>query len=191
METPLPHPTLAALEDELAHIQASPKQEGRIEWLVRRPATNEREVLQQAKLDETQGLIGDRWHTGTLAKTKDRPLNQDNQLTLMNARVIHAIAQDKNRWALAGDQFYVDFDLSSHNLPPGTQLVLGEAIIEVTAEPHLGCRKFSDRFGKDATAFVNSRENRALNLRGVNAKVVQGGVVRVGDAIKSVSRFND
>jgi MOSC domain-containing protein YiiM len=104
----------------------------------------------------------------------------------MNARVIALIAQDEDRWPLAGDQLFVDLDLSKTNLPAGTRLALGSAVIEVTAEPHTGCRKFVDRFGLDAMQFVNSEAGRRLQLRGINAKVVQGGTIRVGDLVRKI-----
>ena len=92
------------------------------------------------------------------------------------------MAQDRSRWHLAGDQLYVDLDLSEANLPPGTRLSIGSAVIEVTAEPHTGCSKFVERFGLDAMKFVNSRERKDLHLRGINARVVRPGVLRVGDS---------
>ena len=108
------------------------------------------------------------------------------QLNVMNARVIALLAQGKDRWALAGDQLFVDFDLSEANVPPGTRLAIGSTMIEVTAPPHLGCKKFSARFGPDAMKFVNSPEGKALHLRGINAKVIQPGVIRAGDVVKKV-----
>lgn len=186
MDSTVTHPSLTQLEQALEHIQASPKQAGRIDGIVRRPATNEREALAVAKLDETHGLNGDCWYDQLdTAKKRDKHLN--SQITLMNSRVIDVIAQDRERWALAGDQLYVDFDLSDANLPPGTRLALADAILEVTAEPHLGCRKFQDRFGKDAVAFVNSKAGQALNLRGVNARIVRSGEIQVGDTISRLA----
>jgi MOSC domain-containing protein YiiM len=104
----------------------------------------------------------------------------------MNARVAALVAQDPDRWALAGDQLYLDLDLSEDNLPPGARLALGAAVLEITAEPHTGCKKFSARFGLDASRFVNSPEGKRLNLRGVNAKVVQAGTIRVGDVARKL-----
>lgn len=103
------------------------------------------------------------------------------QLNIMNARAIVLVAQSPDRWALAGDQLYIDLDLSADNLPPGTRVTLGSAVIEVTEQPHTGCGKFAARFGTDAVKFVNSPEGKKLRLRGLNAKVVVPGVVRVGD----------
>jgi hypothetical protein len=164
---------LAAGFDE---TQRSPTDVGRVELVVRRPAEGEREVLDEGLLDPEEGLIGDRW-SGS---------NPGTQVTLMNARVIALIAQASERWPLAGDQLYVDFDLSVENLPPGTQLEVGSAVLEVSDEPHTGCAKFTDRFGSAATRFVNSPDGRARRLRGMNARVVKPGAVRPGDGVRKV-----
>ncbi|MCX6048050.1 MAG: MOSC domain-containing protein, partial [Chloroflexi bacterium] len=120
------------------------------------------------------------------SRTTDGSSHPDMQLNIMNSRVIALVAQDKDRWALAGDQLFIDLDLSEDNLPPGTQLALGSAVIEVTNQPHTGCAKFVARFGLDAMKFVNSAEQKQLHLRGINAKVVQPGTIRVGDRAKKL-----
>lgn len=180
------HLTLQQLEAGLEHIRQSPKDVGILKLISRRPNTNEREVLDEAQLDPAQGLIGDNWKARGSHSAADRAANPEMQLNVMNARVIGLIAQDKSRWALAGDQLYVDFDLSEANVPPGTRLAIGSAVIEVTAPPHLGCKKFSARFGPDAMKFVNSLEGKQLHLRGVNAKVVNAGVVRQNDPVRKL-----
>ena len=175
--------TLAELELGLVAIQASPADLGRIEMVVRRPRTNQREILEEGELDPARGLVGDAWGFRGAVEATD----YDVQLTLMNSRTIALIAGDRARWALAGDQLYVDLDLSLDNLPPGSRLSMGSALVEVSAEPHTGCRKFIERFGVDAQKFVNSPDGRRLNLRGVNARVIHGGVVRAGDVIRKVA----
>ncbi len=183
----LKHLTAAELEAGLKHILAAPKDTGRVELIVRRPATDHREVLETATLDSVQGLVGDNWLQRGLASMGDGSAHPDMQINLMSSRVIDLLAQTKDRWPLAGDQFYVDIDLSAANLSAGTRLAIGSAVIEVTAEPHLGCRKFSKRFGRDAMKFVNSMVGKALNLRGINARVIEPGVVKTGDAIFKLS----
>jgi hypothetical protein len=175
------HLALAALEDGLDEIRRSPADRGLIELIVRRPAIEERELLAEATIDETAGLVGDDWVWKPTGPKKDGAPDPDAQLTLMNARVASLVAGDPERRALAGDQLYIDLDLSEGNLPPGTRLRVGSALIEVTALPHRGCGKFTARFGVDAAKFVNSKVGRELNLRGINARVLQGGTVRVGD----------
>jgi hypothetical protein len=172
------------MEAGLGDIRQSPKAVGVLKLISRRPNTDEREVLAEAQLDPAHGLVGDNWKARGSRSTPDGSANPEMQLNVMNARVIELLAQDKERWALAGDQLYVDFDLSETNIPPGTRLAIGAAVIEVTAPPHLGCKKFSARFGPDAMKFVNSPEGKQLHLRGVNAKVVQPGIVRAGDSVK-------
>lgn len=176
--------SMAELEAALDDIRRSPKDEGILELIVRRPAVDEREVLEEGELDLVEGLVGDTWRTRGSGSTPDGSAHPDMQLTLMNARIIALLAQDKERWSLAGDQLFVDMDLSGENLAPGTRLAIGSAIVEVTDKPHTGCQKFTARFGLDAMKFVNSPVGRSLNLRGINAKVVQPGTMRAGDLVK-------
>ena len=181
------HLPLTALEAGLDEIRLAPADSGRVELIVRRPVVEEREVLEEAELDPVEGLVGDNWRVKGSSSTADGTSNPDAQLTLMNARAAALIAQSQERWPLAGDQLYVDFDLSGENIPPGTRLAIGTAVVEVTDEPHTGCRKYLDRFGNDALKFVNSAIGRELNLRGINTRVVVGGVVRMGDAIRKTA----
>lgn len=174
------------LEKGLSFIEQAPKEQGVLELIVCRPAVRKRKELKTAELDLELGLIGDNWLARGYRKTADGSAHPDMQLNIMNSRAISLIADSKSQWALAGDQFYVDMDLSKENLPPGTRLELGTAVIEITAEPHLGCKKFINRFGRDAALFVNSEKGKALNLRGVNAKVIKPGKVSVGSVIKKV-----
>jgi hypothetical protein len=162
-------------------ILRSPRDGGPVVLIVRRPRSGEREVLQEGMLDLAEGLVGDNWRLRGSYATADGSPHPEMQLTLMNSRAIALVAKDKDRWPLAGDQLYIDLDLSDENLPPGSQLTIGSAVIEITAEPHTGCRSFTARFGKEATRFVNSREGKRHRLRGANAKVIQPGKVRLGD----------
>jgi hypothetical protein len=177
------HMTLEELEAGLEFIRQSPKDNGILEFIIRRPQEGEREVLTQADLHLVKGLVGDNWKIRGGTKTPDGSAHPDKQLNIMNSRAIALIARIPERWPLAGDQLYIDLDLSSDNLPPGTRLALGGAIIEVTAEPHTGCQKFLARFGLDAVKFVNSPLGKQLHLRGINAKVIRPGVIRVGDIV--------
>jgi hypothetical protein len=174
------------LEAGLDDIRRSPKDEGALELIVRRPSVGERERLTEGELDVAQGLVGDTWRTRGSRRSKDGLAHPEMQINVMNSRVIALVAQDRERWHLAGDQLFVDLDLSGENLPPGTRLAVGSAVIEVTPEPHTGCEKFVSRFGVDAMKFVNSPLGRQLNLRGINAKVVQPGVIRVRDLAKKL-----
>ena len=183
----LRHRTAEELQAGLEGIRCSPKNSGVLALISRRPRVQEREVLEEAEISLTEGLVGDNWKTRGSSRTPDGSAHPDLQLTLMNSRVIALLADEPQHWALAGDQLFIDLDLSLNNLPPGTQLEIGAAIIKITAFPHTGCKKFAARFGADALTFVNSPLGKELQLRGVHAKVVRPGRVRVGDAVRKCS----
>ena len=178
--------TSEALDAGLADIRLSPKDHGTVCKIVCRPTINERRELAEAQLATDVGLVGDNWLQRGYRKTTNGLAHPDMQLNLMNARAIALIAQNPQRWQLAGDQFYVDLDLSPDNLPVGSQLQIGDAVIVVTAEPHLGCHKFMERFGRDAAQWVNSEVGKSLNLRGINARVLKAGNVSVGSGISKL-----
>jgi MOSC domain-containing protein YiiM len=174
---PLDEVAYARLVAGLDHIRESPKEVGSLELIACRPAVDERVELQIAELDVDTGLVMDSW------STRGTSPNPKAQLTVMNARAAQLFAKDRSRWSLAGDQLYVDLDLSPANLPPGTRLSIGTAVIEVTEQPHLGCLKFTARFGAEARALANAPEGTAMSLRGINTRVVKSGRVRLGDAV--------
>lgn len=178
--------TTEELESGLEDIYLSPKDDGRLNMIVCRPKDDEREVLSEAYLDLMEGLLGDNWKVRGSRKTPDGSAHPEMQLNIMNSRVIALLAQEKDRWQLAGDQLYIDLDLSDKNLPAGTRLAIGTAVIEITAKPHTGCNKFAARFGRDAAKFVNSPLGKELHLRGVNARVIQSGTIQVGDTVKKI-----
>jgi hypothetical protein len=181
------HLTTEELEAGLDEIRNAPREEGELKLIVRRPGIDEREVLREAELDLVEGLVGDNWKTRRSSRTPDGSPHPDMQLNIMSSRVIALVARNPDRWHLAGDQLFIDLDLSAENLPPGTRLTLGSAVIEVTNQPHTGCKKFVERFGMDAMKFVNSPLGRQLHLRGINARVVQPGVIQVGDVARKMS----
>ena len=168
----------------LDEIRGAARELGAVQAIVLRPGIDRRELFAEAELDVDEGVIGDTWRSRGNRHMPDGAADPLAQLTVMNARFARLIAGDEpERWARAGDQLYVDFDLSVDHLPPGTRLEIGGAQLEVTDKPHTGCAKFAARFGEDALRFVGSPEGRALRLRGMNARVVVAGTVRVGDSI--------
>ncbi|HEY6115193.1 MAG TPA: MOSC domain-containing protein [Candidatus Dormibacteraeota bacterium] len=177
VETQQDERTRSELLSGLDKVRGAPKDAGTLELIVARPDVNERLELASGELIVDGGLAGDRWNRGSRSSLK-------SQLTLMNVRATQLVAGDRSRWALAGDQLYVDMDLSPENIPPGTKLAIGSALIEVSDQPHLGCEKFAARFGQAARDFANSREGTAVNFRGINTRVVRAGTVRVGDAVR-------
>lgn len=183
--TDIQHLDREQLEATLDHVRASPS-EGTLELIVQRPAVDERVVLPEARLTTEEGLEGDTWNQRGSKRTDDGGPHHDRQLNIMNSRILAAIAQSPDRMPLAGDQLIVDMDLSEVNLPPWTKLAIGDAVIEVTDQPHNGCAKFSQRFGVEAHRFVNSEIGKELHLRGINARVLTAGAIRQGDAIRKI-----
>jgi MOSC domain-containing protein YiiM len=181
---PMEHRSAEELEAGLADIRRAPADAGVLELIVRRPEIGEREVLDAAELSRHDGLVGDNWRTKGSRHTDDGAAEPNRQLTIMSARAIDLFAGgDRSRWPEAGDQLYVDIDLSAANLPPGTRLGIGAAVVEVSVEPHTGCAKFRARFGPAASKLVNTEPGRELNLRGINARVIEEGAIKQGDKV--------
>lgn len=179
--------TIEEIESRLENIKQSPKDAGVIVLLVCRPATDERQIITKAKLELQNGLEGDNWKTRGSKSTPDKSADPEAQITLMNSRVIDLLTEHQNDWQLAGDQIFVDFDLSLDHLPPHSKIQVGSAILEISAKPHTGCKKFSDRFGIQALEFISTPQGKSLRMRGVNARVIQAGEIHVGDVVRKVS----
>lgn len=182
------HRALAQLEAETGHVLEAPADRGALEMIVIRPGIGERVVLEAAELHPDHGVVGDSWRSRGSSRTEDGSSHRDMQLNIISSRVLELIAGGRHRWPLAGDQLCVDLDLSEQNLPPWTKLRIGDATIEITDQPHTGCRKFSSRYGVDALRWVNSADGKALRLRGVNARVVEPGEIRRGDPVIRLPR---
>ncbi|HXC76872.1 MAG TPA: hypothetical protein VNU19_07465 [Candidatus Acidoferrum sp.] len=177
---------LTRLEASLDQIRQAPADAGTLELIVARSDVDQRVVVTAARLDLANGLEGDTWRARGSSRTIDGSADPDAQLTLMNARVAAAVGGGRERWPLAGDQLFVDLDISIANLPPGSRVQIGSAVIEFSEPPHTGCAKFVARYGVDAQKFVNSAIGRELRLRGANCRVVVAGSIRQGDVIRKV-----
>jgi hypothetical protein len=177
------HRSAVELDAQLDHVRAAPSDSGELQLIVSRPGPGARAALDVGQLDAAIGLLGDNWFVRGNARMPDGLADPEAQLTLMNVRAAQAVAGARELWALAGDQLYADFDISIDNLPAGTRLALGAAVLEISAKPHTGCAKFTQRFGLDAMRWVNSTEGKALRLRGVNCKVIESGPIALGDTI--------
>jgi MOSC domain-containing protein YiiM len=179
------HRTAEELAAGMPGVRAAPRDAGTVEMVVRRPAVDLREVLAEGRLTSEDGLVGDGWRARGSRSTPDGSADPERQVTVMSSRYVGLLAGgDRAAWPLAGDQLYVDLDLSEANLPAGTRLAVGTALVEVTEPPHTGCAKFSARFGSEALRLANSPEGRALRLRGLHVRVLEPGVVRPGDAVR-------
>lgn len=179
----LPDPHLQRdLHAQDAFVAAAPRG-GVIARLIARPGRDERVEVTEAVLDPEEGMVGDDWRArGSWAKA-GAVANVEAQITIMSTRVLAAISPDPSRWPLAGDQILADLDISEAAMPPGTRLRIGGTLVEVTSLPHTGCAKFAARFGHDAHKWVWSPEGKALRMRGMYVRVIEGGPIRVGDPI--------
>ncbi len=186
MQAEIKHLSATDLAAGLDEIRNSPKDQSVLDLIVSRPEEDGREVMDLADLDVEVGLIGDTWQDRPSARRGDGKAHPDMQITLINSRVAALVAQSKDRWPLSGDQLFADLDLSKSNVPPGTRISVGSAILEATSQPHTGCKKFAARFGDEALKLISSPTGKDLQLRGINLKVVQGGEIKPGDAVKKL-----
>ena len=186
MQAEIKHLSTSDLEAGLDDIINSPKNQSVLDMIVSRPEEDAREVMELADLDVNVGLVGDTWQDRPSARSGDGKAHPDMQITIMNSRVANLVAQEKERWPLSGDQLFADIDLSADNMPPGTRISVGSAILVATDQPHTGCKKFAARFGADAFKFISSPVGKELQLRGINCKVVQNGEIKPGDSVRKL-----
>ena len=186
MQAEIKHLSTPDLVAGLEQIRNSPKNQSVLDMIVSRPEEDAREIMELADLDVVVGLVGDTWQDRPSASSGDGKAHPDMQITLMNSRVADLVAQSKERWPMSGDQLFADLDLSKTNVPPGTRISVGKAVLEATDQPHTGCKKFASRFGVDALKFISSPATEVLQLRGINLKVVEGGEIKPGDIVKKL-----
>ena len=173
------HLDLATLHERIDALPAPPRDRGHLALLVARLPDGRHDTPHAARLAPEEGLPGDRWE-----RCDGRP---ESQLAVMRVDVATLLANGQ-ALSLFGDNLLVDLDLSDENLPTGTRLRLGGALLEVTPEPHNGCAKFRQRFGGDALRLTAEKPRRHQHLRGIYLRVVEAGDVAVGDPIEVVSR---
>lgn len=180
------HLSMEQLKAGLPDILQSPADNGKVEAVVVRPQSNERIDVETCQVSLAGGLEGDHWAKGCWKMTEDGSPHPDVQICIMNSRCINLIAGERANWPAAGDNLFVDLDLTPENLPPGQRLQVGSTVIEITDTPHKGCAKFVERYGRDATAFVNVGDGDKYKLRGIYARVVQDGAINVGDTLTKI-----
>ena len=174
------------LQAGLPHILASPDDDGVLEAIVVRPVSEERREVTQCRLTLAGGVESDHWANGCWKSTESGDPHPDVQICIMNARCIGLIAQERENWAPAGDNLFIDMNLTPDNMPPGQRIAVGSVILEITDTPHKGCAKFIRRYGRDACVFVNTGDGDRYKLRGIYARVVQDGTVRTGDRVRKI-----
>jgi hypothetical protein len=189
----LPYRTTAELTARLGHLRSAPSDRGTVDLVVRRPSVGEREILAEGRLDTADGLVGDNWLSRATSRAIAAGRHLEAQINVMSARMVGLLTDDPDQQAYAGDQLYLDLDISTTNLPTGSRLAFGEpgaggGVIEISAKPHAGCARFTARYGEEAMLFVNSETGKQLRLRGFNARVVEAGPVRPGDVVRVVRR---
>jgi MOSC domain-containing protein YiiM len=167
------------LERGLAQL-SPPRDVGTLALVVSRGDDGARATPQRVRLGVETGVPGDAW-------ARDCPEKTDAQITVMRVDVARLFANGQDL-ALFGDNLLVDLDLSTRNLPTGSRLRCGGAVLEVTPEPHTGCLKFRQRVGGDALRLTADARLRDLRLRGIYVKVIEPGEVAVGDRIEVLSR---
>jgi hypothetical protein len=178
---PSRHVDLSELDRRLDAMRASPRDVGIVRALVRRAdGGGRRELLDSVTLSEVEGMPGDAW-----GRRPDR--TPESQLTAVEWGVAELIANG-HPIALFGDQLFLELDLSKGNLPVGSRVRLGAAVLEVSPKAHNGCQKYRRRFGPDALRFASRPDSRHRNFRGIYFRVVTEGLVRVGDPARVLSR---
>jgi hypothetical protein len=177
------HRSLAELQQGLPVILAAPKDEGVLRAIVVRPAHGERLTPGASEVSLARGVHGDHWEKGCWRTTEDGRPDPDVQICIMSARCIELIAGPIENWPPAGDNLFIDMDLTPANMPPGQRFSIGTALFEITAVPHNGCDQFIARFGRDAVLFVNTGEGKRLRLRGIYARVIRDGRIAAGDRV--------
>ena len=180
------HPSLDILEAGLEHIRNSPTDNGLLHMIVVRPEKKQRSTPEHCLLSSKGGAEGDHWAKGCWKSLPDGSPDPDVQITIMNSRCLELISSSPSQWPLAGDNLIADLDLGVHNLKPGQKLSVGTTILEITAVPHTGCDNFKVRFGLDSLKFVSTKAGKELRLRGIYARIIQDGEIRIGDRLKKV-----
>jgi len=170
-----------------AIIAAAPKTAGRVDLIVMRPEENARILPEKIEVTAAQGVPGDHWKRGSGYVLEDGSGDPDAQICMTMSGIMRAIAPDPSTWPPAGDNLFLDMDLTPANMPPGTAFAIGTAEFVVTALPHNGCQKFIDRYGRDACLFVNTGVGKALRLRGIYARVTRDGTISVGDSVRKLT----
>jgi MOSC domain-containing protein YiiM len=159
-------------------LPRSPRDLGRVQGCVVRTGRGVRETPSALRVVEGAGVVGDLWSTHPHSAP-------GNQVSLINVHVLRSLCDgDESRMPLSGDNLHVDLELSEANLPVGTLLAIGTALLRVSPVPHRPCGSFVKRYGATAAKKVARATRIGRRGRGVLCEVVRGGVIANGDEIR-------
>ncbi|MFT5632095.1 MAG: hypothetical protein ACI9HB_003282 [Gammaproteobacteria bacterium] len=180
------HVRLAECEDALSTILAAPKSGAIVEQLCLRPGFSERSFPELLELTVAGGIIGERWTKAPWLTLSDGTPDPRIQVSILSKRVMDLCWRDRENTHHPGDTMIVDMDLGVENLPNGTRLGIGSAVVEVSDKFNTACIKWQGRYGAESLRWLNLRKNRDYRLRGILCRIVQDGVVRLGDELARV-----
>lgn len=182
--------TTAELAAALPYVCAAPKTATTIDSLCFRPARNQREFPAELQLSRAEGIRGERWLTEPWLRLPDGSPDPNIQVSILPLRVLNLVWTDRENTPHPGDTIIADLDTSLTNLPPGSLLQAGTAILRVSDEFNEGCVKWKVRYGQAAKDWITAPGHPQLRLRGVLCAVEQDGFIRAGDALTKLDRFS-